>query len=539
MNKIQVIFFAAIFLIAFNSCSDYLDKELDITLTEEIIFSDKYHAPGFLNNIYNHLLPGFNRFDGAMLAAGSDEAVHSNSGSMIHMFNNGAVNPSANPDNVWDEMYTGIRKTNIFLEKLTTTIAESNSIPLRDRPKMKGEAVFLRAMFHFELVKRFQNIPYVDRVLTTETASTIPQLSFNELVERIVNDCDTAMVYLPSINDDASKGRAIKASAAALKSRLLLYSASPLNNPDNDLSKWTRAAAAAKALLDMSGPGVGMETNYENVFRIPYSREVLLATQPTNTNSFERENFPLSFGGLGYTNPTQTLADAFDTRLGQTIYTDANYNPQNPYVDRDLRFYAVILHNGATFKGRQLQTFDGGRDGLRSAPTATKTGYYIRKFIDASVDIDRGTTTRKPWIIFRYAEAFLNYAEAMNEANGPTIEVYSAVFELRRRNYVISSRARYPAGMTQEQMRERLKRERMAELAFEEHRFWDLRRWKDAETELNKPAKGVRITLNETDQSLNYEVFDVENRVFHNKFYWYPIPLKEVLKGYVKQNSGW
>ncbi len=539
MNKISFFILTVFAGFIFTACEDYLDKEVDTNLTGDAVFEDKNLAPGFLYNIYNHLLPGYNRFDGAMLAAGSDEAVHSNSASSIHMFNNGAVNPSANPDDIWDEMYTGIRKTNIFLEKLTTTIAETNSIPENDRPVMRGEALFLRAMFHFELVKRYRNIPYVDRVLTEETIGEIEQLPFDAVVEKIVNDCDSAFVYLPVSYDDANKGRAVRAAAAALKSRLLLYAASPLNNPDNDLAKWERAAEAAMLFRGQSGPSIGLESNFENVFKNPYSREVILATQAVNNNAFERANFPLSYGGSGFTNPSQALADAFDTRLGNTIYTDPNYDPENPYVDRDPRFYATILHNGAAFKGRQIQTYEGGRDGLLSAPTATKTGYYIRKFIDPAVDLDLGTTTRKPWIIFRYSEAFLNYAEAMNEANGPTIDVYNAVFELRRRNYVISSRARYPQGMSQDEMRTRLKRERMAELALEEHRFWDLRRWKDAETELNKPVQGMRILFNEADSTYQYNVFAVENRSFDPKFYWYPIPLKEELKGYVEQNAGW
>jgi hypothetical protein len=186
-----------------------------------------------------------------------------------------------------------------------------------------------------------------------------------------------------------------------------------------------------------------------------------------------------------------------------------------------------------------VETFVGGKDGLESAPTATKTGYYLKKFTDPSVDLDKGTTVRKPWILFRFAEAYLNYAEALNEAQGPVQQVYDAVYELRKRNYVITSRARYPAGMTQDQMRQRLKKERQVELAFEEHRFWDLRRWKDAENILNQPAMGMKVLFNPADTTYSYQPFEVERRVFNSRFYWYPIPRKEVLKGYVKQNPGW
>ncbi len=539
MKRFVYLILPGLLLLVLNACEDFLDKEVDTNLTEDKIFADKHYAPGFLNNIYNDLLAGYNRYDGAMLACGCDEAENSYSGSLVQMFNNGAVNSSLNPDEIWDQMYSGIRKTNIFLEKLNTTIEETNSIPESDRPRMKGEALFLRAYFHFELVKRYGRIPYVDQVLTIEDAGSVPQIEFDETVERIVNDCDTAFVYLTEANDDANKGRAVKASAMALKSRLLLYAASPLNNPSNDPAKWERAAEAAQSLLNMKGATIGLESKYTNVFTTPYSKEVLLATQPVNTNSFERANFPLSFGGTGFTNPTQNLVDAFDTKWGKPIWDDTGYDPANPYLNRDDRFYAVILYNGAVLKSRPVETYIGGKDGLQSAPTATKTGYYLKKFVDPSVDLDKGTTVRKPWIIFRFAEAYLNYAEALNEAQGPVQQVYDAVYELRKRNYVITSRARYPAGLSQDEMRERLKKERQVELAFEEHRFWDLRRWKDAEEMLNKPAKGMKIIFNQADTTYSYQNFEVEDRIFHSRFYWYPIPRKEVLKGYIRQNDGW
>jgi starch-binding outer membrane protein, SusD/RagB family len=537
-KKYRYILIAGIALFQLQGCEDFLDKEVDLNFTEDQVFSNPRYAPAFLNNTYNTLLPGYDRYDGAMLASACDEAENSYSGSLVQMFNTGGVSSTLNPDDVWDHFYTGIRKTNIFLEKLNTTIAETNSIPEEDRPQFMAEALFLRALFHFELVKRYQNIPYVDEVLTIESAETIPQSSFDEVVERIVTDCDTAYVYLAEENGEADKGRAIKASAMALKSRLLIYAASPLNNPGNDLAKWQRAADVALELLNMKGPVVSLESNYENVFANPYSREVLLATQALNTNSFENANYPLGYGGDGLTNPSQNLVDAFDTKYGTPI-TDSRYDPNDPYVNRDDRFYVSILHNNAQFKGRKVESFIGGKDGLLSAATATKTGYYINKFIDPAVDIDKGTTTRRPWILFRFAEAYLNYAEAMNEVYGPVEEVYDAVFDLRKRNYILTGRAKYPAGMTQGQMRARLKKERRVEFAFEEHRFWDLRRWKDAELVLNKPIKGMSITFNEADTTFSYQKFDVEDRYFDPKFYWYPIPRKEVLKGYVTQNPGW
>jgi len=266
---------------------------------------------------------------------------------------------------------------------------------------------------------------------------------------------------------------------------------------------------------------------------------VLFATQPENSNTFELNNFPISYGGAGRTNPTQNLVDAFDTKNGKPITDDPAYDPNNAYgKSRDSRFDRIILYNGAVFSGSQVETYVGGKDGLNSTFTATKTGYYLRKFIDPSVDINKGTTVRKSWIYFRFAEAYLNYAEALNEVSGPVQAVYDAVYAMRKRNYVVQTNAKYPTGMTKEQMRERLKKERQVEFAFEEHRFWDLRRWKDAEKVLNAPVYGMEITKN-ADATFSFHKFEVESRVFDSKFNWYPIPRREILKGYLKQNTGW
>ena len=169
-KKILYILITGIALFQLTGCEDFLDKEVDLNFTEDQVFSNPRYAPAFLYNTYNTLLPGYDRYDGAMLAAGCDEAENSYSGSLIQLFNTNGISSSMNPDDVWDHFYAGIRKTNIFLEELNTTIAETNSISEEERPHFRAEALFLRALFHFELLKRYQNIPYVDEVLTIESA---------------------------------------------------------------------------------------------------------------------------------------------------------------------------------------------------------------------------------------------------------------------------------------------------------------------------------------------------------------------------------
>jgi len=222
------------------------------------------------------------------------------------------------------------------------------------------------------------------------------------------------------------------------------------------------------------------------------------------------------------------------------------YDPADPYSKREDRFAVTILYDNASFKDSYVETFAGGKDGLFATPTATKTGYYMRKFLVPSINLEKGETARRSWIFFRYAEVILNYAEARNEVYGPDATVYKLLNEIRARvglrNNLAAGQLTGADGLSpKEEIRKYIKHERRVELAFEEHRFWDLRRWKDAETVLNKPIKGMQI---EKNGSVTYTVFDVGGRTFDPKFYWYPIPRAEILKYKskgiaLKQNHGW
>lgn len=549
-------------LLVFFSCSDYLDKDVRVAtnLDYEEVFKDPYLAPGFLNNAYNHLPDGFNRAGGsALLAAASDEAKHSDAGSSIQLFNNNAVSPSYNPDDVWADMYTGIRKCNIFLKELDGLIAEYNSIPETSRDYFRGQALFLRAFFHFELLKRYQNIVYVDTVLdpfNEEEIYAFRQLTFREAVEKIAADCDSAAVLLPDKNTDETKGRPTKAAPLAIKSRMYLYAASPLNNPENDRSLWEKAEEAAKNIYDSrSAFGLALQSSYPGVFTTPYNGEIIFATEASNRNDIETANYPISYQGQGYTNPSQDLVDAYVMRA--TFYANPmnGYDPESPYTNREARFAATILCNDVTFKETKVESYVGGKDGLFATSTATKTGYYLRKYLVPSINLEKGETARRPWVLYRYAEVILNYAEARNEVlDAPDKTVHDLMNLIRNRAGLrpFQGNAANPYIQTKDEMREYIKRERRIELAMEEHRFWDLRRWKDAETVLNKPLRGMQIekTADGTDAEGNtvykfvYTPFEVEQRVFDAKFYWYPIPRSEILKYRskgveLKQNTGW
>ncbi|MFA6401475.1 MAG: RagB/SusD family nutrient uptake outer membrane protein [Salinivirgaceae bacterium] len=557
MKNIISIAFLAIIVLLTVSCEDYLDKdpEVDTQLTYQEIFSDVHYAPGFLNNIYNNLPDGYSRFDGAMLAEACDEAVCSNAGASINLFNKNAINASNNPDDVWSGMYSGIRKCNIFLKELEPDgiITKSKSIPDEDdKDYYKGQALFLRGFFHFELLKRYGNIFYITKVidpLNDEEVFSEEQITFDQAVEKIVADFDSAAVLMPGALPDTSyRGRPISSTPLAFKSRVLLYAASPLNNPGNDFSKWLRAAEAAKVIVDSKKYTL---TSLSSIFTSPYNSEIIFAAAAFKRNNIEKYNYPVSYQGAGYLNPTEDLVQSYG--MASKTYTGRfiDYDPNDPYSlvntkKREDRLRYTVYYNGSRLKDTVVESYVGGKDGLFSSSTATKTGYYLSKFMDPALDIVKGEESPRGWVFMRYAEILLNYAEALNEYDNVSnfAQITSILDILRNRaNLRPFSAADKTLLQNQDEMRKYIKLERRLELAFEEHRFWDLRRWKDAEVELNKPVKGMRINL-ASDGTYTYSEFEADSRVFDPKLYWYPIPRNEILKYQtagktIVQNPGW
>jgi len=561
MKKLINISLVILSLFMMQSCEDYLDKDItvDTKLTYEQIFSDVHYAPGFLNNAFNELPDGYSRFGGALLAAACDEGVCSNSGSPINLFNKNAINATTNPDDVWDSMYRGIRKCNIFLKECGPDgiITRTNSIPentdgLAVRDYYKGQALFLRAFYHFELLKRYGNIFYISKVLdpfNEEELFSGVQIPYDQAVDSIVADCDLASGLMPAAYpDDSYKGRPISWTPLALKSRVLLYAASPLNNPENDKAKWTRAANAAKVIVDSKKYTL---TSLSTIFTAVYNNEIIFAARANNRNDIERYNYPVSYQGSGYMNPSEDLVETY----GMTAKTYKNryvdYDPSDPYSlnnpkKREDRLKYSVFFNESKLKDTTVATFVGGKDGLFSSSTATRSGYYMSKFIDQSLDLAKGNTSLRGWVYMRYAEILLNYAEALNEADnvGNFTAITNALDLLRNRaNLRTFDAADKTLLKDQAEMRKYIKQERRLELAFEEHRFWDLRRWKDAETVLNKPVRGMRITKDDAGNYI-YTAFDADSRIFETKMYWYPIPRKEILKYQnagktMIQNPGW
>lgn len=581
MKKIKTIVLAIVVSCSFFACEDMLDPTLDGTLKEDAVWGNTVLAFGFLNNAYNSLPSGYNRISGAMLEAATDDAVCPSALSDILDFNNGTWGPFKVIDNVWNKNYEGIRIVNKFLENIDAVPLpkQSNSLGtdesiLNTRERMKGEARFLRAYFYFELVKRYGGVPIVDKTLTTEEAINIQRSTVDQCFDFIINDCETAAQMLPTkyglkptvigFNEGKDIGRATKGAALALKSRALLYWASPLFNTSGNSTRWEQAAQAAADVLnlkvnaDNTGANVYKLINFtstineSNLFSVAtglslYHDEVVFSTSYNDNTTVERQNAPISYGGQGLTNPTQNLVDAFPMSNGKEI-TDATsgYNPADPYKNRDPRLLQTVLTNGTNFtvndKTAVLETFNGGVDGPTAYQNASQTGYYLQKFlVPAAVWDNRSVTISRTWVLIRFAELYLNYAEATNEAYGPNAEVYAALKALRTRaGFTVKD---IQAGLTKDQMRKVIQNERRIELAFEEHRFFDVRRWKlfDDTAERNKllTIRGISIEK-DANNNFIYNSKVVENRIFMDKMYFYPISNSELMKSSgLVQNPGW
>lgn len=558
MKKILLLLAGAFTLLACEK--DFLDRRLDTNYDVDQVFSSAGTMRDFGLGIYSYLPGAFGRIDGALFASASDEAVHAWPGSHIHRLTNGSWGPFYNPDDQWAANYAGVRKANLFLERSTDykqivyrdTVTESGRNTywndVNDIGWLRAEAVVLRSFFYFELIKRYGGVPIVDKVLDESDVPLLERDSYEDCVDYIVEQIDAA---IPDLRDswkgfqsDRFLGRISKGAAMALKARVLLYAASPLHNVSQDAERWRKAASAAHDVIALNQ--YELANDYRGLFRASDNNEFILERRYEASNELERASYPVGFeGARGGTNPSQNLVDAYETMNGLAIADDPEYDPQLPYSNRDPRLHMSIIVNQSTYKGREVEIWAGGMDGA-GKPRATETGYYLKKFVDEGLDLLQNRTSTHNWIYFRYAEILLNYAEAMNEAYGPdvvpagyTLSATDAINQVRQRPGVGLP---VLSGVSQGELRERVRRERRVELAFEEHRFWDVRRWKIAESTLGQPIRKVDITkADDGTVSYSYPADGVQQRVFESKMYLYPIPRVEIEKtsGALSQNPGW
>lgn len=553
------IYISAAISIAFtlSSCNGFLDREKDSFIDKTATFDSYNRTKQYLTYAYTLLPDGLNRFSReAMLASATDDAEFAIESAGIQQFNNGSWNALNNPDDVWNRYFSGISKcctllentnhVNLDISRLDPDKQVEYANSLKDIRMWRAEARFLRAYFHFELLKRYGPIPIVTSTLSINgNYENTPRPTMKEVVDFIAKECDIAADTLeltPWRNVNDAFGRATKGAALALKSRLLLYAASPLYvdfgdtneaNKPTDIAMWKSAADAAKAVIDLNQ--YELASSYADLFKNDFqNKEYIFVRRYAANSDFEKSNFPVSFGGQGGTNPSQNLVDDYEMLDGTPFDWNDPAKAAQPFENRDARLGATILMNMAPFKGKKVATYPEGADASPN-PNATKTGYYLRKFLNEDVNIQTGGSSSGHVVpLFRLAEIYLNYAEALNECDptNPDIALY-----LNK----VRNRASLPnvSALSQEQMRAVIQHERRVELAFEEHRSWDVRRWKIASSTLGAPLMGVQIERKPLG-GYTYMPVKVEQRVFQPKMYWYPIPQSEVLKlKQWKQNNGW
>ncbi|MCW9707979.1 RagB/SusD family nutrient uptake outer membrane protein [Fodinibius salsisoli] len=547
---------AVLLAITATSCdvSSPLDRNIVGDLDKERVFTDMNLTYEFVNNIYSVRTDGYTQPVGAaMLASATDDAYYSNQSGVVHFMNNDSWSSTFNPADIWDEMYEGIRKTNLFFENSDQMVLEEGGYPVRHgeetgqdgglitaeqlRSRLTGEVHFLRAFFYFQLLKRYGGVPLYTQTFDLGESIDATRASAEETVSFIIDDLDQAINTLPMNYDHytANRGRATTPMAMALKAQVLLWAASPLHNPSGDTQKWVDAAEAAKAVMDL---GVyELDSDYKSVFvRNLDSPEIIFSLRSGPTNVIEQAHTPVGYeSGGGGINPTQDLVDAYEMANGESFDWDNPTHAADPYANRDPRFYTSILHNGAQWRDRAVETYVGGQDG-EGVQNATLTGYYMGKFLDPDLDLLRNQTSVKNWVILRYAEILLGYAEAQNEAVGPDQSVYDAVNAVRSRVGMPD----LPTGLSQEQMRQRIRHERRIEFAFEGQRFFDVRRWDIGTDTFDGPIRGVRIT-EEGEGNYNYNIIELQNRVYTEKMNLFPIPQSEInnTDGVLTQNPGW
>ncbi len=529
-------------------CShDILDKQPIDRLSGDVVWTDPNLVATFVTSKYRDLGFGFNwNGDEIMWASMSDESMFKHdygvwtinkselSPSNLGILGSGATEYNGNL-NPWAKNYRYIKDANTFFERITAV----PNLSTEQRNQLTGEMKFLRAFRYFDLVRNYGAVPLITQTFTLD--SDFGQVSRNtvgECVQFIVKEADEAAALLPVSYAETDLGRATKGAALALKARMLLYATSPTYG---SAATFAQAAAAAKAVLDLKQ--YTLYPDYGQLFLTPRNPEIILdRAQTTATDSYlglERWNGPNGYGGWAGNMPTQNLVDAYETMDGRTISDPASgYDPQNPYVNRDPRFYATVLYNGAPYRGRAVETFTPGGKDSPDGPepfNTSLTGYYLRKFINEGRAFSAPVGSQSPWIYFRLGEVLLNYAEAQNEAAGPDAGVYDAVNQIRAR----AKMPALPAGLTTMQMRDRIRHERQVELAYEEHRYYDVRRWRIADQTENQPARGISITR-DANGKFTYTPISAQERRFAERNYYLPIPLKEVqANSKLLQNPGY
>lgn len=563
--KFIIIVFA---LLSVTACErDILDTVARDAFAEDLIYSDPEQVERLVFTAYNSTESwGINRFQWwgrrFNIEGASYEAKFNFQD--LDLFR---VRAGWTPSNTglfrekWSNYWDYIRLTNEFLDRIDDS--ESMRLNPEKVEVLKAEMKFLRANLYAKLIKYYGGVPILERALGLEDNFDLVRNSYEECVAFIVKELDEAAATLPLSRPDNELGRATKLAALAVKSRTLLYAASKLHDPNttpngplydyNKSTKWQDAADAAKAVMDLLGTpeliAVNDAAEYQKLFLSP--NEQILFARPfgsefydfgTDANSlWDQTQAPNGYTGWALSSPSHNFTLQFNMADG-TSTNGGVFDPLHPNDGREMRYYANILFNGAQFRGREVQyylsedvnAYPHGIDspeGLGNTQHSSKTGYNIRKFQDEAVAVAGGISPKRPFILYRLAEIYLNYAEAQYHLGqeATALEYLNKVSERALQPAITASGTALLAA---------IKRERRVELCFEGHNFFDERRWMEEE-HLGFDIKGLKWTK-KADGSVVHEEYTVVTRPYFEKHYYLPIPISEVEKApSMLQNFGY
>jgi len=551
-TKSIILTMAAAALLA-SSCDKYLDTGLDINNTSETVATSRSSLWSFANAFYTPIIYGYSVIDSNIFASASDEAQQTSASSNVIYFNKGIVNASVNP--LWtyyNNCYEGIRAANFFLDYVADgkgmALLELNRNLItdavgyaRDVASLNhyiAEAHVARAYYYSELIKMFGGVPIVEKTQEQSGGEKVARSSYDRCVDYIVSEIDAWKDKLAeNWNDDNTReGRFTLGAALAIKARTLLYAASPLHNPSGDWDKWNKAAQAAADVINLGT--YSLDPDYGAYFRggnSLSSAESIYIVRRAASNTMETNNYPIATsGGKSGVCPTENLVSAYEWT--------GTPDESDPYANRDPRLAASIVVNGSSWNGRVIAQAAGETDDMARA-NASRTGYYLKKFLTDDLNLTQGATAQHNWVAYRYGEVLLNYAEAVNEAYGPSSTPAGFPMSAKQALQMVRNRAgaSLPAvtASTVDSFRDAVKHERRVELAFEDHRYWDLLRWKDAMTVLNQPVNGVKITR--SGAVYTYTVRKVADRKFNERNYYLPFMRSEIENsaGTLEQNPGY
>lgn len=564
---------------------NFLDKEPSNQLTEEQVFSNWALMEYYHFNIYNHIPNGFGRIDDSWLDAATDlgETSFGRSGAR-QSFNLGNYYSEYGESefiDVWDNAYEAIRKCNTMLAKIESVpkAADLTDANYQNyKAWYKAECHYFRAFFYWQMFLRYGPVPIIESPLNPEgdlisgytTRPSIKQF----VVDYIIKELDLAEAGLMPFNANYERrqstftSRITQPMASALKSRIMLYMASPRYSGESGVT-WQQALDATNDFITKYGKNYSLfvrgTTNMDKLMNVwlftPYENSntetIIYRNGGTSSWGTISDDVPVGDGGRGGMCPSQNLVDMFDMLDGSApfaaydatgapvydavgnpqINAASGYTEQTMWQNRDPRLAAAVLYQGVQW-GNNVGPIDV-REGMKDNPAgnadATPTGYYLRKYIpEPIINNNHAGSVRRVFAIMRYAEILLNKAEILNEINGPTAEVCDLLDQIRHRAGITGNVADRTDLNTKEAMRNFIHKERTVEFCFEEQRFWDVKRWGVAEEALGRPIFGVDIAQ---DGTISRKV--AQTRVFEAKMYLYPIPQSEVWKTNIANNPGW